>query len=60
MEELTKEQLEKILIKIKDELELYLLENHVNEVIKNLHVSLHLLNEYESGDSSVVEDIFND
>ena len=57
MEELTKEQLEKVLIKIREELELYLLENYVNEIIKNLRISLCLLNEYESGDSSITEDI---
>ncbi len=44
MEELTKEQLEKVLIKTREELELYLVENYVNEIMKNLRVSLQVMN----------------
>lgn len=40
MEQLTQEQIDKILIKISDELELFIIENYKNEILRNLSVSL--------------------
>lgn len=42
--ELTEEQLEKVLVKIDEELELYVMRNYVDEIIGNLRISLQQLN----------------